>query len=234
MHVVDSVDKQSPMKKKGLALGKRVRAAREALGLSQAELAQRIGMTQTGVASIEAGDVARPKKMFEIARALSLPVEQLLGDTSAPPQAVERIRPPEGAISETQITYDFPVYAAIETSDGYFRLTPEPIETQKIPSILEGVRGAYGLVITGETMFPEFRHGDMALIHPGLPKSRGEAHVFYDRKPILDAKAMVKTLVDWSGTELMMEQYNPSRKWTESATKWQVVHVILGRFKHLR
>lgn len=60
-------------------IGDRIRLAREQRGLTQGELAERIGMTQTGVASIEAGGVKRPKRLFEIAKALGKTPEFLLG-----------------------------------------------------------------------------------------------------------------------------------------------------------
>jgi phage repressor protein C with HTH and peptisase S24 domain len=56
----------------------RLTLARTKAGLSQSDLAERIGMAQTGVASIEAGDVARPRKLREIARALNVNQSWLL------------------------------------------------------------------------------------------------------------------------------------------------------------
>lgn len=51
-------------------LGQRVKDRRKALKLSQGELARRVEMKQQSIVSIEAGDVARPKKLLELARAL--------------------------------------------------------------------------------------------------------------------------------------------------------------------
>jgi transcriptional regulator with XRE-family HTH domain len=50
----------------------RVVAAREAKGLTQADLAEAIGMTQQGVAAIENGKSDRPKKLRELARVLGV------------------------------------------------------------------------------------------------------------------------------------------------------------------
>lgn len=60
------------------AFGKRVAAAREALGLSQGDLAKIVGMRQQGIGSIENGDVERPRKLRELARALRKSEEFLL------------------------------------------------------------------------------------------------------------------------------------------------------------
>jgi len=58
----------------------RLKEAREAAGLSQADLAERVGMKQTGIGSIEAGESARPRKLLELARAVSRSPHWLLGE----------------------------------------------------------------------------------------------------------------------------------------------------------
>lgn len=63
-----------------MALGKKIREAREALGMSQSELARRVGMRQQSIGSIEKGDVTRPGKLPEIARVLKRPLSYFLED----------------------------------------------------------------------------------------------------------------------------------------------------------
>lgn len=62
-------------------LGHRLKRAREAAGLSQAELADRVGMSQQGVADIETKG-GRPRKLIEIARVCGVSPEWLLGESS--------------------------------------------------------------------------------------------------------------------------------------------------------
>lgn len=59
-------------------LGKRLAAQRESLNLSQGELARIVGMKQQGIQSIEGGEVQRPRKLLEIARALKVSEDWLL------------------------------------------------------------------------------------------------------------------------------------------------------------
>ena len=61
-------------------LGNRLKSARESAGLSQAELAERVGMSQQGVADIETKG-GRPRKLIEIARACGVTPEWLLGES---------------------------------------------------------------------------------------------------------------------------------------------------------
>ncbi|UYW33656.1 XRE family transcriptional regulator [Methylorubrum extorquens] len=61
-------------------LGHRLKRAREAAGLSQAELADRVGMSQQGVADIETKG-GRPRKLLEIARVCGVSPEWLTGES---------------------------------------------------------------------------------------------------------------------------------------------------------
>lgn len=60
-------------------LARRMYKARLAAGLSQAELAEKVGMAQTGVAAIEIGRSTRPRKLAEIAKVLNVPLSYFLG-----------------------------------------------------------------------------------------------------------------------------------------------------------
>lgn len=69
-----------PSKRSRTAFGQRLLAAREAAGLSQAQLATKLGMSQPGYAAWERDPVAlRPEQIEQLAAALDVPAEQLLG-----------------------------------------------------------------------------------------------------------------------------------------------------------
>ncbi|MHB1511747.1 MAG: helix-turn-helix domain-containing protein [Acidiferrobacter sp.] len=59
-------------------LAKRLRYARERVGLSQSELARRVKIRPQAIQFIEGGHVRRPRSMVEIARALGVNAEWLL------------------------------------------------------------------------------------------------------------------------------------------------------------
>lgn len=61
-------------------MGDRVRAAREALGLSQSELARRVGVTPQAVQAIEAGTVKTSRHIHRIAHVLQKPPHWLAGE----------------------------------------------------------------------------------------------------------------------------------------------------------
>lgn len=61
-----------------IAFGKRVFARRKALGLSQSELAEAVGMKQQTLGNIELGKTERPRLMLELAEALATTERWLL------------------------------------------------------------------------------------------------------------------------------------------------------------
>jgi phage repressor protein C with HTH and peptisase S24 domain len=60
-----------------MSLAERVRERRDVLGITQTELADKIGIKQQSVASIENGETKNPRKIFEIAQALKCSVHWL-------------------------------------------------------------------------------------------------------------------------------------------------------------
>lgn len=60
-----------------MSLAERVRERREALGITQTELAEKVGIKQQSIASIENGDTKNPRKIFELATALKCSMQWL-------------------------------------------------------------------------------------------------------------------------------------------------------------
>lgn len=125
-----------------------------------------------------------------------------------------------------------PVYAAARGGDGHVIVTFDPVEYVKMPTILESVRGGYGLLITGESMVPAYWPGDTALIHPNLPPQRDTDVVLYHTPP--EAKggdeAMIKRLVGISDREWTLQQYQPSDIFKEFRADWPVCHRVVGKY----
>ncbi|KAF0131118.1 MAG: Repressor protein C [Xanthobacteraceae bacterium] len=131
----------------------------------------------------------------------------------------------------------FPIYAAAQGGDGHLIISTDIVETTKWPTILEGVRGAYGLLVVGDSMAKAYRHGDMALVHPGLPMARDEVHVFYDHPPFGEAgetEAIIKNLLSWSDIHYTIEQFNPAREWKVDRADWPTCHRIVGKYSARR
>src|SRR6185437_11636467 len=105
---------------------------------------------------------------------------------------------------------DFPVYAAAEGGPGEIIVGSDPVDWQPRPQRLANVRDAYGLYIIGESMVPEYRPGDVALINPALPQIGGEVYIFYaDRAG--EARATIKHLRRATTDKWLVSQHNKPR-----------------------
>jgi len=77
-----------PSKRPRTPFGQRVHAAREALGLSQAEVAAQLGINQASYGAWERDPVAlRPEQVRQLAKTLKVSIEHLYGDSPAKPRS---------------------------------------------------------------------------------------------------------------------------------------------------
>ena len=126
----------------------RLSQARTKAGLSQSDLAERVGMKQTGVASIEAGEVARPRKLREIARALNVKQSWLLeeeGDENDTDQ-VAALPAAQRGITEVDVR--------VGAGGGGIPVEHYEIDIDGNSALTEGVRGDWLLPdhVTREVM----------------------------------------------------------------------------------
>lgn len=62
-------------------IGKKVKAARKALGLTQKELAEKTGYTESGISRVEKGEIDLPvSKIKVLSTTLRVPVDYLISD----------------------------------------------------------------------------------------------------------------------------------------------------------
>jgi phage repressor protein C with HTH and peptisase S24 domain len=125
---------------------------------------------------------------------------------------------------------DFPIYAAAQGGDGHVIITFDPIEIVKRPAILEGVRDAYGVLLTGSSMEPAYWPGDMALVHPHLPPARDTDVVLFHLPPNNEAEAIIKRLTSFNDKEWRLKQYNPATDFAESRVEWSICHRVVGKY----
>ncbi len=89
---------------------------------------------------------------------------------------------------------------------------PRPVPLAQVPR-------AYGLLVVGSSIWPEYREGDPALIHPHLPHVGGEVYVFYAEKEG-EARASIKLLRRASPSEWLVSQHNPARDFSLPRAEW--------------
>lgn len=128
-----------------LAFGKRVAARRTKLGLSQPELARRVGMRQQGVLAIEKGKVRRPRLLRELVRALRTTEEWLLWK-----EGPEEIGPP--ATDDLDITR-VPLVSWVSAGRLSEANSQIPVEDVPLLAFADLGRGDYfALKVVGDSM----------------------------------------------------------------------------------
>ncbi|WP_284777115.1 S24 family peptidase [Agrobacterium sp. lyk4-40-TYG-31] len=101
---------------------------------------------------------------------------------------------------------------AIGGEDGRYVFNGSIIDYVVCPPSLENVAGAYAVYIDGESMYPRFKPGETAWVHPGKPARRGDDVIVQIHPPEDDGSppwGYVKELKGWAGNKLVLTQHNP-------------------------
>lgn len=206
--------------------GKLIQEAREKRNWSQADLARRVGISQAAVNKIEKGRTGHSKFLPHIAAVLDLDLRKIDPSITAerPYLSRDQIQGP-GA--------DFPIHASAEGGKGEIIMTTEAVDYVPTPAPLLHVREAYGLLVVGTSMQPEYRPGDTALVHPHLPVIGGEVYIFYAEREGA-ARATIKELRRASSETWYVRQHNPPEgsphDFTLSRREWQWAHRVIGKY----
>jgi len=234
-----------------------VREAREARGLSQAELARRLGVPPQSIQQLEAGAVKNPRYLVPLCSMLDLDFIHFSGDIDGdgPPPIVSSRRPGAGPLQvridrKTKKVFvenpplkrpneplvgdaDLPVYASAEGGPyGAITISSDPLEYVKRPSPLFSSPKGFGVFVTGESMEPAYEQGDIALVHAERPVQRDADALFVsvpDGKG--DTRALIKRLISWTNSEWRVREYAPERRdFTLSRDDWPNAHLIVGKY----
>lgn len=218
-------------------MGNNLKKLREARRWTHDDAAKAMGVSRGGFIKLERGERKLTEDTIErAAGAFGVPKAAILADDLDPralaPRPDDAFKvTPERVIPAADLVgaRDLPVYAAAEGGKGHLIISTDAVEYVKRPYMLEGVPGAYAVLVYGDSMKNEFEHGDMALVHPGRPYQRDVTCIFYDETEG-QAEAMIKRLVSWTDSHWTVEQSNPPKKWKVDRADWPKVHVTVGKF----
>lgn len=102
---------------------------------------------------------------------------------------------------------------AVGGVDGKYIFNGSIIDYVVCPPSLENVAGAYAVYIDGESMYPRYKAGETAWVHPNKPPRRGDDVIVQIHPPEDDGSppwGYVKEFVGWSGDRLVLNQFNPA------------------------
>jgi transcriptional regulator with XRE-family HTH domain len=216
----------------GMELSKRIKSERLRRDLSQEELAKLVGITQPAVKKIEDGVTRRSRFLPRIAQVLGLNLQELVPEAAVPPALPRRSRRQAEHKGE-RVEIDFPIFASEERAGGEIEVKAKPVDFAVRPAPLQHVSNAYGLLIAGTTMEPEYRPGDLALINPNLAIIGGEVYVFYAQDEGR-GRATIRHLRRSTPDSWLVRLWNPARGASQDLTlarkDWKWAHRILGKY----
>lgn len=205
-----------------MELGDRIREKRQARGLSQTALAEKVGTHQQTIEKIEKGIVKHSRYLHLITAELDLPFPNAKAHSVASGEET----PALPLVGER----DLPVYGAAEGGGGALIVTNDPVDYVRRPAPLAQVKDGYALIIVGESMVPELKPGETALVHPHLPPVVGEPCVFYADDGHGEQRVTVKSYIRSTSTHWHVEQWNPPKKFTLERKEWQRCERVVGKY----
>ncbi|WP_158002558.1 XRE family transcriptional regulator [Methyloterricola oryzae] len=156
------------------AVGVRVRHYRERLGLSQDELAVRVGAAQQTIQSLESGKIRKSTFLPMIAKELGVDLDALLFGSQSPPILADNVRPLLMAS-----TRRVPLFSTRDSVLVHAYLKDQSVQSlsgkwiamdYSLPFAESGPRlFALKLGLSDEAFQPEFRPGDQLVIDPDAP-----------------------------------------------------------------
>lgn len=218
-------------------------------GLTQSQIAERLGMSQQGVSAFFNGNNATMRKWRELADLLGIDHaamgelmaesrEELGRNTRLPRAVSESLRaeipvrpnvrkgmPVNGMFSGKQI----PVLGqAVGGADGEYIFNGTIIDWLNAPPQLDKVAGAYSIFVDGDSMYPAYEPGQAAYVHPSRPPRAGndvvvQIYAGEDEPP----HGFLKRFVRYTPTKMVCQQFNPAREIEFERDKIVSVHTIV-------
>jgi phage repressor protein C with HTH and peptisase S24 domain len=154
---------------------------------------------------------------------LGVPLAQLLDEGPDVPTIREAspVAPPAASQGA-----DMPVFAAQQVATDQIRFDAAPIDRMSRPAVLGTSPRAFAFYMSGESMAPAYEQGDVVLVVPGPPVTRGCDVVFTS----VDGVSTVKRLISWTDKVWRVRQYAPSRETELPRASWPDAALIVGRF----
>lgn len=159
-----------------------------------------------------------------IAEALNKPKNWLIDESEQP-----GFREPPAFMNDRDM---MPVFASAEGGNGALIVSTSEIDRVPRPYTLEGVREAYAILVTGESMVPAYEPGDYAWVNPRLPPMRETDCILYEIDGETgDARATIKRLISWTPKSWNLRQWNPRKDFQLDRSIWNKHHRVVGNFR---
>jgi len=208
-------------------LGQTVRRWRRSAGLTQPQLAARLGVSQQALQQLESGSIRSPRYLLRLAEVMGADARAL---------AEGRYQPASAAASATAVPEsppllgrrDLPVFASAQAGPEGMVLTYDPIEWIERPAPLATVRDAFAMYVVNDSMEPRYRQGDLLLIHPQRPVRPGRDVLLVFTAEDGEQRAWVKELISLEADRLRLRQLNPPEELEVPRARVRDLHLVVG------
>lgn len=199
-------------------IGDRIKYARELRGLSQEELAERSGVSQTSITDVERGRSKMPRGLNKIAKALQVSVEWLMtGDGMAPdpddPAPVkESSGPPAGYVAVRMTTAKLGAGNTAVNSDDRFTEVAGGMLFRQQSFAMRGLQPSSMHVgfVEGESMWPTLHH-KTAVMFDESQTSPVDDEIFAFQYVQTDGETQVKRLFWLPDSRIRIVSDNPDK-----------------------
>lgn len=221
-------------------LAKFIRDNRKRIGLTQARLAGRIGLTPQRVQQYENGHWTPSDTWYKLPDALEVSREDFLA--VVPPALRAKLPNAPKARGVLLKSVDVPANFGLEpmggvspvlgragaSPSGHLIMDEAPIAYEPTPIELAGVRDGYMLYIAGESMVPRFFSGERVSVHPGRSPKRDD-FVVVQIEEDGGVGGLVKQYKGWDDAtgELVLRQYNPETEIRFPQERVKAIHLVL-------
>jgi len=123
-----------------------------------------------------------------------------------------------------------PLYGAAEGGVGVeITDVSAPIDQIEAPSFLASVTDGYAVYITGSSMEPRFRSGEIAFVHPHKPVRAGDDVIVQIES---DGKrhAVIKQFKRFDDDAVVLAQHNPEKEITYQKSEVSALHSVIGTY----
>lgn len=173
--------------------------------------------------------------LAKLAEALSCNVRWLASgegqeELSGQPQPKDDVdTQPLGSVRYVQNPKDLPIRGgAMGGDDTFFTQNGEPIGYVARPPSLDGIKEAYAVYMTGDSMEPRYFAGEILQVHPYKPPKAGDFVVIQTCNSDDVHHYFVKRYVRKTAKELICRQYNPDSEVRYKTAEILAIHTIVG------
>jgi transcriptional regulator with XRE-family HTH domain len=208
---------------------------RTKLRMTQPELSQKTGISQSQISKYEKGEVSKPsyQKLIRIAEVLGCCIEDITDREQKKTQTAFQ------AFNSTGPAVFIPLYAERQKMNTEFqhgsgfvvRLGGASQQQIRKPSFLDYSETAYAVTTYSENMLPRYKLGDVCFVDPKLSAQQGDdICVLFN----VDAKlvGLIRECVEVSESTIRVLDLQTNKTITFKTNELYGVHVIVGTQKY--